>query len=270
MNRTKKKYSKPDMLVALLKEKNDLEILLNHNWYRIPIKSAPVDLYKIKFLSFYQPSIFKSEKYKIKYYGIIKKIQVIKRKELFPDEIKNSKSELEYYKIIIDRIQELDEPIISKKGRRMVFIKTTLEKFINAHEINDLFHESPLEDKLWQEFKNFKISAERQFYIGSYKRNFFLDFALFCRERNLNVECDGDLYHINKAKAILDNERDNFLNKSGWNILRYSTTQLENISTCINEISDTINTNGGLYISPQNYQFYTNEKKHNDNQLELL
>ena len=267
MNRTKKKYSKPDMLVALLKEKNDLEILLNHNWYRIPVKSAPVDLYKIKFLSFYQPSIFKSEKYKIRYYGIIKKIQVKKRKEFFPDEIKNPKSELEYYKVIIDRIQELDEPIISKKGRRMVFIKTTLEKFINAHEINDLFHESPLEDKLWQEFKKIKISAERQFYIGSYKRNFFLDFALFCRERNLNVECDGDLYHINKAKAILDNERDNFLNKSGWNILRYSTTQLENISTCINEISDTINTNGGLYISPRNYQFYTNENKHNDNQL---
>lgn len=83
MNKTKKKYPKPDMLVALLKEKNDLEILLNQNWYRIPVKSAPVNLFKIKFLSFYQPSVFESEKYKIKYYGIIKAIQIKKEKSYF-------------------------------------------------------------------------------------------------------------------------------------------------------------------------------------------
>ena len=258
------------MLVALLKEKNDLEILLNHNWYRIPVKSAPVDLYKLKFLSFYQPSVFKSEKYKIRYYGMIKEIQVKKRKELFPDEVENPKSEFEYYKVIIDRINKLKEPIISIKGRRLIFIKTTLEKFINAREINDLFHESPLEDKLWQEFQTHEIAAERQFHIGSQHKHIFLDFALFCRERNVDVECDGDLYHINKEKAIRDNERDNFLNKYGWNILRYSTTQLEDITSCINEITDTINTNGGLYISPRNYQLYKNENEHNDNQLELL
>ena len=133
-----------------------------------------------------------------------------------------------------------------------------------------MFHESPLEDKLWQEFKKQKIMAERQFYIGSYERNIFLDFALFCRERNLNIECDGDSYHSNKAKAIKDNKRDNYLNKCGWNILRYSTSQLENITTCIDEIKDTTNRYGGIYISPRIYQWYKIENKYNHNQLDLF
>jgi hypothetical protein len=37
-----------------------------------------------------------------------------------------------------------------------------MEKFLKAEEINDLYNEGPLEDKLWYEFKREKIEAERQ------------------------------------------------------------------------------------------------------------
>ncbi|MFA5011122.1 MAG: DUF559 domain-containing protein [Ignavibacteria bacterium] len=71
-------------------------------------------------------------------------------------------------------------------------------------------------------------------------------FAAFCRKGNLNVECDGDAYHINKDKAIKDNKRDNYLTKKGWSILRYSTAQLEDKDECVAEIREAITKKGGI------------------------
>jgi very-short-patch-repair endonuclease len=240
------KYPKPDMLVCLLKEKDDFMILKNEGWYRIPVKSSPVNLYHMKYLSFYQPKKFGDDKYLIKYYGLIGKKSIKKRKDLFPQEELNEKSEKEYYKIEIPNLLQKEVPIISKKGRMMVFIKTTFEKFNSTCELNDLFHESPLEDKLWIELKKNNIKSERQFYYSTKAKTYILDFATFCKNANLDIECDGDSFHISKEKAIEDNQRDNFLTKKGWKILRYSTKQLDNINECVSEISETIYNNGGI------------------------
>jgi hypothetical protein len=47
-------------------------------------------------------------------------------------------------------------------------------------EINDLYDESPLEDRLWVEFKRVEIGAERQEFVEVKKRLYALDFAICC------------------------------------------------------------------------------------------
>ena len=59
----------------------------------------------------------------------------------------------QYYQVVIGPLQRLPEPIVSLRWRRIVFIPTTWEKFVTAMEINDLYDDSPLEDRLWSVFK---------------------------------------------------------------------------------------------------------------------
>lgn len=271
MTKSDLKYPESDMIVCWLKNPSDLSILLNEGWYRIPVKTKLKNIFNVKYLSFYQPWTFKNdEKYIIKHFGTIDNIKVVKRKYLFPKEPMNLKSENEYYKIEMENINALVNPIPSKRGRRLIFINTTLDKFIRAREINDLFHCSPLEDKLWAELKKNDIDSERQFIFGSNRNNYKLDFVSFCKNGNLNIECDGDTYHANKEKAILDNKRDNYLTKKGWSILRYSTGQLENTGACLVEISETIYMKGGLISKRKEQKFIVSEQSPYKYQLNLF
>jgi very-short-patch-repair endonuclease len=263
-------YPKIDTLVAFLKDKNDLSILKDQGWYRIPVKSAPCNPNDLKYIAFYQPAIFGNDKWLVQYFGKIHSVKQVKRKTLFPREPENPKTNELYYKVQIESLEKLENPIAGMLGRRIVFIPTIFEKLLNAGEINDLFHTSPLEDKLWTELKKEKINAERQFYVREGTANYYLDFALLCKRRNVDVECDGDKWHITKESAVRDNERDNLLNRIGWLILRFSTPQLAEMGKCLYNIKDAINKSGGLNTYENTVRWMEIQNREGDTQLELF
>lgn len=251
-------------LIAILKEVADLAILKNEGWYRIPVKSAP-SRWPPKWLAFYQPKPFEDEAYQIKYYGTVKEILKVKRYELFPNELPSNKSEQEYFKIFLDELEERSSPILSARPRRLVFIPTTREKFDNAVIINDLFDESPLEDKLWLELQNRKIDAERQWRVLVSNVNYYLDFAIFCRQGQIDIETDGDTYHMNRSQVLRDNARDNALQLDDWMVLRFNSKQIKDHfdNECLGNIQNGINRLGGLTtdnIVPR--VFYNNGGQH--------
>lgn len=245
MRRSSKKAK--DGLIAILKEKSDFTILQEQGWYRIPVVSAP-KRWPPKWMAFYQPRYFKDDAYKIRYHGQVKDIQLVKRKDLFPNELPSTLSEREYYKIRFEKLEELANPIPSYRPRRIVFIPTTREKFENAEQINDLFDDSPLEDQMWKEMKHLSLGAERQWNIRLETSNYFLDFAIFCKNGQIDVETDGDFWHINPEKAPKDNLRDNALQINGWTVLRFNTKQIkENLNNeCMHYLQQSINNLGGL------------------------
>ena len=144
----------------------------------------------------------------------------------------------------------MPKPIISRRWRRIVFIQTTWEKFINAVEINDLFHGSILEDKLWAEIKRMQIEVERQEMIQSENRFYFLDFAAYCLKGKIDIETDGDQWHHNPEKASKDNMRNNDLSSDGWQIIRFTSQQINEQleSYCVPQISHNINKLGGIKV----------------------
>ena len=247
-----------EVLVALIKDKRDFAILQNQNWYRIPVSSVEKWLkerWPPKWIAFYQPKEFGDEAYSVRYYTEVLDIQTVHRSQLFPNEPADKKSNYRYYKMILSTLKTLPEPIFSRRWRRIVFVSTTWQKFINAVEINDLYDESPLEDRLWAEFKRHNIPAERQEFITIKQQNYALDFAIFCENGNIDVETDGDSWHANPEKAAEDNLRDNFLEAAGWKVLRFSTPHIQEQATeyCIPTVTETINNLGGVdegkYIS---------------------
>ena len=149
---------------------------------------------------------------------------------------------------MLEPLRRLPQPIFSRRWRRIVFIPTTWAKFSAAVEINDLYDESPLEDRLWAELRRLEIRAERQEFIKVNGRDYALDFAVYCEQGKLYIETDGDTWHSDPQRIPRDNLRDNDLETNQWRLLRFNTLQIrEQMQTyCVPTIVDTINRLGGV------------------------
>ena len=235
------------MLVAIINSKADFAILQEQSWYRIPVASAP-RRWPPQWLAFYQTKIFEEQAHTVNYYGRVRDIEIVRRREMFPNEIPSANSEREYYRIRLDSLEKLERPIRSPRWRRIVFIPTTWQKFTRAVEINDLYDESPLEDRLWAELKRQKVSAEWQWDLKTSDARYLLDFAVFCLKGNIDVETDGDTWHASRQRIPRDNQRDNTLQSAGWHVLRFNGKQIrESLAQyCVPKITDMINRLDGL------------------------
>ncbi|OIO90941.1 MAG: hypothetical protein AUJ92_17580 [Armatimonadetes bacterium CG2_30_59_28] len=243
---SKKSKSRGEVLVAIVNDKGDFARLKEEHWYRIPTDTAP-RRFPPKWVAFYQTKIFGEEAHAVNYYARVKDIRPVTREELFPGDPPNPKSGRTYHRIEIGSLQRLPQPILSRRFRRIVFIPTTWEKLRAAAEINDLFDESSLEDRLWAELKREQISAERQWWVGVNSKRYALDFAVFCEDGKVDIEADGDLYHSNPEHAEQDNRRNNALAVDGWHVLRFTEHQIreEMAEYCLPSVAQTIHRLGG-------------------------
>jgi very-short-patch-repair endonuclease len=240
-----------EVLVAIMNNQLDFDTTLHQQWYRIPVRSASRRLkerWPPRWLAFYQTKIFGAERWAINYYAPVRGIRVVARRELLPEDPSHPRADEPYHKIEIGPLQRLPQPIVSRRWRRIVFIPTTWEKSVGAAEINDLYDESPLEGRLWAEFKRHDIDAERQYFVQPKDRLYALDFAVFCEQGSLDVETDGERWHIDRDRAPLDYRRDNDLVRSGWKVVRFDGQQIRERAAeeCIPVVLETINGLGGL------------------------
>lgn len=240
---------KNDTLVAIMNSVLDFDIARNQNWYRIPVDSAPpiVKDKSIKYLAFYHTKTFNKEKYSIRWYAKVKEIDIVGRRTLFPDEPKNIKTNKKYYKLSFEELKPLPNPVISATGRRIVFIPTNRYKLFNAREINYIFNNSPLDNELWEVFAKKKIIAERDYYVNVNDNKFCLDFAIFCKKCNIDVECDGDEFHLSPKAVKQDKKRNNILSSNGWSVLRFTTDDIyKDMKQSVSLVQETIKTYGGI------------------------
>lgn len=269
---TTSNYPVPEVLVAIMNNQRDLEIARTQHWYRIPVKSADrliPELEQMQYLAFYQTVVFKRDAYAVNYYAEIERIRTVPRIELLPDEAGNQNAEVLYYKLEISPLQRLSQPIPSKRLRRVTFIRTTLEKFSMAQEINDLYHTSPIEDLMWGALKAAEVQAERQYEIRERDANYDLDFFVECSDgAKIDIECNGDTYHSTKAARDRDRRRNTYLTTHGWLVQRFGTDEIRNdIRGCVNKVRKLINQHGGPVDRSLNYDLYRDDT---DAQLDLF
>lgn len=245
-----------EKLVAIMNDPRDLAIARDQHWYRIPLRSVRCFLYQDwppEWIAFYQTKVFGEQGYAINYLARILEVRKVYRWELFPDEPKGKKGRLRYLQLLLSPLEPLPYPIFSRRRRRIVFIRTTQEKLTRALEINDLYDESPLEDRLWAELKREKVYAEWQEFVTIKRQAYALDFAIYCAQGNLDVETDGDYWHANPDASVRDNLRDNELVTAGWHVLRFSSRQINERleSYCVPKVVENIMRLGGLADSLQ-------------------
>ncbi|MCL7454484.1 MAG: DUF559 domain-containing protein [Anaerolineae bacterium] len=236
-----------EVLVAIMNSERDFAILRDNLWYRIPVDTAP-RRWPPRWLAFYQTKVFGDERWSVNYYGGVRDIRIRRGQDLGLYEPPDPKANRYYYQVYLANLERLAQPILSRRWRRIVFIPTTWAKFDGALEINDLFDESPLEDRLWAELKRLEIAAERQWDVNVGEAWYKLDFALFCEKGPLDLETDGDTWHVGTESSDKDNVRDNDLKTTGWQVMRFTGRQIREqmVDYCIPKITEMINRLDGL------------------------
>ena len=219
------------VLVALINAPRDLEIARAEHWYRIPAKHAPAHLTQIRYLAFYMTKAFAECKWTIREYAPVRGHELVRRRDLFPGEDDHPRAADAYYKLQLGALISLPRPIVSRSGRRILFIWTTGDKFSRAVEINDLLGKSDADDALWQELKDAGIHAERQMTISDGRARYRVDFWIPCARGNLAVFLGDVPRRMPHGKA--------------WRAMRFSTGELENADDCAHQVSRMIRELGG-------------------------
>lgn len=228
-----KEASNMTVLVALMPEVKDWALLQKELWYRIPEETAPPIILEgqAKYIAFYHTAKFKEDlKWQIAYYAEIKRVVSATRRELFPLESPyHAKANKRYFKVEFDELIPLPKPIVSRRGHRILFVPTTEEQlFSESTNFNKVFKNSYLEAKMIDIMEDMRIVFEREYTIHvDDNRKYHLDFAIFCKKGKIDVECDGDAYHMGYDNVHYDKTRNNELESIQWKVLRYTTQHFQ-------------------------------------------
>ncbi|MBN1580269.1 MAG: hypothetical protein JXA89_06170 [Anaerolineae bacterium] len=148
------------VLVAIVNNARDFEIAREQGWYRIPVQRAPrrvgADYLALYFGGAFPPS----QRHQILFYAPIFAYRLATRAELLPQEAAHPRAQDRYFKLEIGPLQPLERPIPSHKLRRVTFIPTTLDRLLDAHEINDLWDKRRSRDALWAALKTDGVERE--------------------------------------------------------------------------------------------------------------
>jgi hypothetical protein len=166
-------YPEDRVLIAYLPEPADFARVREEGWYRVPQKYAPKGLYA-EYYAFYFGRKFGDQKYAIHYYARQTGFELARRVDLLPDQPDHPRAEALYYKVALGPLQTLAQPIVSLRWRRVSFMHTTWDRFVDAREINDLLlNGGEYVDRLYATLKERGITAKRNYQVkdarGAYK-----------------------------------------------------------------------------------------------------
>jgi very-short-patch-repair endonuclease len=98
------------------------------------------------------------------------------------------------------------------------------------HRFTPNTFDSPLE-RIFYELAFLDLHIYPQHKVGRYR----LDFAI--PDKKIAIEIDGHEYHKKKYQRTHDAQRDRWLFGQGWNVLRFTGTEINmNVSKCVSEV----------------------------------
>jgi hypothetical protein len=210
------------VLVALMNQPRDLHIARTEHWYRIPARHAPAHLTQARYVAFYLTRAFGEHKWTIREYAPIYGHELVRRRDLFPNAREHPRADEAYYKLQLGPLIELPRPIVSRRGRRLLFIWTTGAKFSRAVELNDLLGKSAADDALWDALKARGIGAERHVTVRDAHARYRVDFWIPCARGAVAIALGTHARRLPQGKT--------------WRTLQFTETELEQPERCAKKI----------------------------------
>ncbi len=156
-------YPEDRVLIAYLPDPADFALLQNEGWYRIPLRHAPKGLHA-EYYAFYFGRDFGPKKWAIHNYARQLGHELVTRRDLFPDQADHPRAGDFYYRVSLGPLEKLEEPIVSLRWRRITFMHTTWDRFMDAREIGDLMVEGgDYVDRIYATLKDRDEEADSQF-----------------------------------------------------------------------------------------------------------
>jgi hypothetical protein len=228
-----------DCLIAVVNNDADLRRFTDEHWYRIPGRAVgrmlgAGALAEASVLALYQTaSIGGGMPGAIELWGEIAQRLVVARRELLPGEPDHPAADEAYHLIKLRSVERLPAPIVSRRARRITFLRTTRAHLLHASDINELIVGTPAEERLWRAMRGDGElgEIERRYYMRMDDVVMEVDFALFREGRALGVQC-REAGHI----GIAGEE-----GPVAWKILRFSPARLDReFAVCLEEIAATM------------------------------
>lgn len=195
-------YPEDRVLVAYMPRPADFESVRREGWYRIPHTHAPKGLYA-EYFAFYFGREFGEKKWAIHFYARQTGYELLKRVDILPGEPDHPRAGMLYYKVSLGPLQQLEQPIVSLRWRRITFMHTTWDRFQDAREINDLFIEGGIYvDRLYYALKERGIQAERNYEVKEPGAKYEVPLVVLCRDGRIDVHTaqlpadDGDVLQL--------------------------------------------------------------------------
>ncbi len=223
------------VLIAVLKRRRDLTILLKEHWYHLPAERMPGR--DFCYIAFYGPAALGREGRRIRYYAKVARSALKKRRDIFPREPGHPRADEAYRQIFFKRVQKLPWPIRNVPPRRVCFGYTTLQWLKNAKNILAVYGVFPAEEVMARGLKRARLPAVPQYRVSGEGKRYRLDFAVFCRHGAVAIECDNLKAHASKLQRRRDKAKDKFLKRHSWTVVRLKETAIRSsVQDCIERV----------------------------------
>jgi len=176
-------YPEDRVLVGVMPHPHDLQIAREQHWYRVPVKHAPKGI-EAEYIAFYFTRQFSAElRWAIHFFARRTGHELARRVDLLPEEPDHPRAQERYYKLQLGPIRQKQPPIVSVRWRRITFIHTTWDRFMAAHEINDLFSaDEAFVDRVYYCLKEHGIQPEREVEVREGGASYTVDLAIPCKQ----------------------------------------------------------------------------------------
>ena len=149
-------YPDDRVLVAVIGSKRDWELVQTEKWYRLPARHAPPGSPDFDWLAFYFTRTFGEDRWAIHYYAAIEGHEMVTRRDLVPAQPDHPRACQWYYKLQLGPLQHKIPPIVSTRWRRITFIVTTGDRFMDATDVSDLIAQEYPSDRAHVVLKDFR------------------------------------------------------------------------------------------------------------------
>jgi len=127
------------VLVCVVNRKRDLHHLIHDRWYRVPIEQMP-DGIQAEILGFYLSKSIESQAGAVRYYAVVRGVELVYRRWLLPRESDHPRADKLYYRVSVAEVLKKEPPILNPSRYRIHFIRTPWARFHQATQIHDLYH----------------------------------------------------------------------------------------------------------------------------------
>ena len=112
-----------------------------------------------------------------------------------------------------------------------IIIKRKISRYSEKRELKKC--ESPIEIKLFEALIKQGYQVYTQVPCGRYR----IDLAIFLSKKRIAIEADGRDFHSSFQQKEHDNKRDLYLKKHGWEVIRFTGSEIyRNSDKCVEQI----------------------------------
>lgn len=154
-------YPEDRVLVGVINRKRDFDKALHEHWYRVPFGQAPQGIYA-EYVAFFFSRAFKELNGAIHYYARRTGIELVRRRDLLPEEGAHPRADALYHKLQLGELRRKDPPVANTDRRTVTFIFTTWDRFTQARTLADLYSAADrYVDRVFHALERSGVRAER-------------------------------------------------------------------------------------------------------------